>query len=84
VDGVKAAATLCFDYNNKLWGYNSGVSFDFKDISPGWVIMGYDIQWCCENGRYEFDFMRGDEEYKYRLGGVDKYVMRARAVKKKN
>jgi CelD/BcsL family acetyltransferase involved in cellulose biosynthesis len=81
VDGVKAAATLCFDYNNKLWGYNSGVSFDFKDISPGWVIMGYDIQWCCENGRYEFDFMRGDEEYKYRLGGVDKYVMRARIIK---
>lgn len=81
VDGVKAAATLCFDYKNKLWGYNSGVSFDFKDLSPGWVIMGYDIQWCCENGRTEFDFMRGDEEYKYRLGGVNRFVMRARAVK---
>jgi CelD/BcsL family acetyltransferase involved in cellulose biosynthesis len=81
VDDVKAAATLCFDYRNKLWGYNSGVSFDFKDISPGWVIMGQTIQWCCENGRYEFDFMRGDEEYKYRMGGVNKYVMRARVVK---
>jgi len=82
VDGVKAAATLCFDYKNKLWGYNSGVSFDFKDLSPGWVIMAHDIQWCCENGRYEFDFMRGDEEYKYRMGGVNKYVMRARVVKR--
>ncbi|HSM71716.1 MAG TPA: GNAT family N-acetyltransferase [Anaerolineales bacterium] len=81
VDGVKAAATLCFDYGNKLWGYNSGVSFDFKDISPGWVIMGHDIQWCCENGRTEFDFMRGDEEYKYRLGGEDRFVMRARTIK---
>lgn len=81
VDGIKAAATLCFDYKNKLWGYNSGVSFDFKDVSPGWVIMAYDIQWCCENGRYEFDFMRGDEEYKYRMGGVNRFVMRARAVK---
>jgi CelD/BcsL family acetyltransferase involved in cellulose biosynthesis len=82
VDGVKAAATLCFDYKNKLWGYNSGVSFDFKELSPGWVIMGYDIQWCCENGRSEFDFMRGDEEYKYRLGGVNKYVMRARVIRR--
>jgi hypothetical protein len=82
VDGIKAAATLCFDYKNKLWGYNSGVSFDFKDISPGWVIMGHTIQWCCENGRYEFDFMRGDEEYKYRLGGVNKHVMRAKVIKK--
>jgi len=81
IDGIKAAATLCFDYKNKLWGYNSGVSFDFKELSPGWVIMAYDIQWCCENGRYEFDFMRGDEEYKYRMGGVNKYVMRARITK---
>lgn len=81
VDGVKAASTLCFDYKNKLWGYNSGVSFDYKDLSPGWVIMGYDIQWCCDNGRYEFDFMRGDEEYKYRMGGVNRFVMRARAVR---
>lgn len=81
VDGVKAASTLCFDYKNKLWGYNSGVSFDYKDLSPGWVIMGYDIQWCCDNGRYEFDFMRGDEEYKYRMGGVNRFVMRARVVR---
>ena len=81
IDGVKAAATLCFDYKNKLWGYNSGVSFDFRDLSPGWVIMAYDIQWACENGRYEFDFMRGDEDYKYRMGGVNKYVMRARVIR---
>jgi len=81
IDGIKAAATLCFDYRNKLWGYNSGVSFDFKELSPGWVIMAYDIQWCCENGRYEFDFMRGDEEYKYRMGGVNRYVMRVRAIR---
>lgn len=81
VDGVKAASTLCFDYKNKLWGYNSGVSFDYKDLSPGWVIMGYDIQWCCDNGRYEFDFMRGDEEYKYRMGGVNRFVMRPRVVR---
>lgn len=80
VDGVKAAATLCFDYKNKLWGYNSGVSRDYMDLSPGWVIMGHTIQWCCENGRTEFDFMRGDEEYKYRLGGVDRFVVKGKAV----
>jgi CelD/BcsL family acetyltransferase involved in cellulose biosynthesis len=82
VDGAKAAASLNFDYKNKLWGYNSGVSRDFMDLSPGWVLLGHVIQWCCENGRYEFDFMRGDEEYKYRFGGVNKYVMRARAVRR--
>jgi len=81
VDGVKAAASLNFDYKNKLWGYNSGVSRDFMELSPGWVLLGHVIQWCCEHGRSEFDFMRGDEEYKYRLGGVNKYVMRAKVIK---
>ncbi len=77
VDGVKAAAALNFDYKNKLWGYNSGVSHDFLELSPGWVLLSHQLQWACEHGRYEFDFMRGDEEYKYRFGGVNKYVMRA-------
>jgi CelD/BcsL family acetyltransferase involved in cellulose biosynthesis len=77
VGKVKVAATLNFDYKNKLWGYNSGVNRDFMELSPGWVLLGHTLQWACEHGRYEFDFMRGDEEYKYRLGGVNRYVMRA-------
>lgn len=81
IDGVKVAASLNFDYKNKLWGYNSGVSRAHMELSPGWVLLAHTIQWCCENGRSEFDFMRGDEEYKYRFGGVNKYVMRARVVK---
>ncbi len=81
VDGAKAAASLNFDYKNKLWGYNSGVGRAHMELSPGWVLLAYVIQWCCENGRYEFDFMRGEEEYKYRFGGVNKYVMRARLIK---
>ena len=77
VDGIKAAAALNFDYKNKLWGYNSGVGRDFMELSPGLVLLSYQIQWACEHGRYEFDFMRGDEEYKYRFGGINKFVMRA-------
>jgi CelD/BcsL family acetyltransferase involved in cellulose biosynthesis len=82
VEGVKAAASLNFDYKNKLWGYNSGVRRDFMELSPGWVLLAHVIQWCCENNRYEFDFMRGDEEYKYRFGGVNRYVMRERVTTK--
>src|SRR5215208_1680494 len=80
VDGVKTAASLNFDYRNKLWGYNSGVSREHMELSPGWVLLAHTIQWCCDNGRYEFDFMRGDEEYKYRFGGVNKYVMRVKVI----
>jgi CelD/BcsL family acetyltransferase involved in cellulose biosynthesis len=78
VDGVKVAASLNFDYKNKLWGYNSGVSRTHMELSPGWVLLAHTIQWCCENNRYEFDFMRGDEEYKYRFGGVNRFVMRGK------
>lgn len=81
VDGVKSAASLNFDYKNKLWGYNSGVSRDHMELSPGWVLLALTIQWCCENGRSEFDFMRGDEEYKYRFGGKDRRVMRVTAIR---
>jgi CelD/BcsL family acetyltransferase involved in cellulose biosynthesis len=81
VDGVKTAASLNFDYKGKLWGYNSGVGSGHKELSPGWVLLAHVIQWCCENGRHEFDFMRGDEEYKYRFGAVNRFVMRAKVVR---
>jgi len=80
VDGVKVASSLNFDYKNKLYGYNSGVSRAHMELSPGWVLLGHVIQWCCENRRHEFDFMRGDEDYKYRFGGVNRFVMRAKAI----
>ncbi|MBI3152096.1 MAG: GNAT family N-acetyltransferase [Chloroflexi bacterium] len=80
-DGQRIAASLNFDYGNKLWGYNAGVNRDFMELSPGWVLLTYVLQWCCQNGRYEFDFMRGDEEYKYRFGGVNQYVMRGRLTR---
>jgi CelD/BcsL family acetyltransferase involved in cellulose biosynthesis len=80
VEGEKTAASLNFDYKNKLWGYNSGVSSAHRELSPGWVLLAHTIQWCTENGRYEFDFMRGDEEYKYRFGGVNQHVMRAKVT----
>ncbi len=80
-DGKRIAACLNFDYGNKLWGYNAGVNRDFMDLSPGWVLLAHTLQWACENNRSEFDFMRGDEEYKYRFGAVNQYVMRVKVTR---
>lgn len=77
VDGERAAAALNFDYDNRIWGYNSGVNRAYMELSPGWVLLTHQIQWACEHGRSEFDFMRGGEEYKYRFGAVDRHVLRA-------
>ena len=76
IGGVKAAGYLNFDFDNRIWVYNSGINFDLGKLSPGWVLLGYLIEWAIENGRETFDFMRGDEIYKYRLGGVDRHVLR--------
>lgn len=77
VAGEKAAAYLNFDYDNQIWVYNSGLNFKFQQLSPGWVLLAYLIQWAIARGRTTFDMMRGDEVYKYRFGGVDQFVVRA-------
>jgi CelD/BcsL family acetyltransferase involved in cellulose biosynthesis len=76
VNGQKAAGYLSFDYDNRIWIYNSGLNFDFKYLSPGWVLLGYMLQWANENGRSEFDFMRGEEGYKYKFGAIKRDVIR--------
>ena len=76
IDGGKAAGYLNFDYNNHLWIYNSALNFTYREYSPGWVLLGYLLQWANENKRQQFDFMRGDEDYKYRFGAVDRRVER--------
>jgi CelD/BcsL family acetyltransferase involved in cellulose biosynthesis len=67
---------LNFIAQNRIWVYNSGFDPDHFALSPGWVLMGYLIQWAIERGLEAVDFMRGDEDYKYRLGGSDRYVHR--------
>ncbi len=76
IGGEKAAGYLNFDYNNNLWIYNSALNFAYREYSPGWVLLGYLLQWANENKRQHFDFMRGDEDYKYRFGAVDRRVER--------
>ena len=76
VGGQKAAGYLDFDYANRIWLYNSGWDSRFGEISPGWVLLSYLMRWANENQREAFDFMRGAEDYKYRFGGVDRFVTR--------
>ncbi len=74
VGGQNAAAYLNFDYDNQIWVYNSGIDRSFMEYSPGWVLLGYLLQWANEHKRGHFDFMRGNEDYKYKFGAVDRHV----------
>ena len=76
VGGVPAAAYWNFDYGDRLWIYNSGLNPAFASLSPGWVLMGRLIRWAIDAGRTEVDFLRGNESYKYHLGGVARSIYR--------
>lgn len=75
VNGVKAAAMLAFDYNNEFLLYNSGYDPEqFAHLSPGVVLTSYTIQDAINLGRHRYDFLRGDEVYKFRFGAEPESV----------
>ena len=76
VEGAKVAAYLCFDYQQRIWVYNSGFDPQYREYSPGWVMLSYLIQDAISNGKQIFDFMRGDEDYKYRFGATDSFILK--------
>lgn len=77
LDGEKAAALLAFEYDRRYLLYNSGYDPQaHAHLSPGWVLLAYTIQYAIAVGCRVFDFMQGDEEYKYRFGSQDYAVMR--------
>jgi CelD/BcsL family acetyltransferase involved in cellulose biosynthesis len=77
INGEKAAALFAFEFDRRLWLYNSGYDPEaHAQLSPGWVLLAYVIQYAIAGGCRVFDFMQGNEEYKYRFGSHDYKVMR--------
>jgi CelD/BcsL family acetyltransferase involved in cellulose biosynthesis len=77
MNGIKAASLLNFDYGNNILVYNSGYDpMQFSHLSPGIVVTARCIEHAIELGRAKFDFLRGDEVYKYRFGAQDTEVRR--------
>ncbi len=76
VGGEKAACYLSFNYLDRIWVYNSALDRRFNEYSPGWVLLGYLLKYANETHIKEFDFMRGDEDYKYKFGAIDRFVKR--------
>ncbi len=77
VEGEAAAAYLNFTYRHRVLVYNSGIRPNVHGyLSPGIVLLGWLIRYAIEQEYTEFDFLRGDEPYKYDLGGRDTYVYR--------
>ena len=73
----KAAAYLNFVYDNRVLVYNSGLDWQtFPKVGAGIILTAYCIRHAIERGREVFDFLQGDERYKYEFGGQDVEVRR--------
>ena len=76
LDGSPAASCLGFDYAGSFLLYNSGYAPEYSKLSVGIVSKALAIEGSIESGDSVFDFLRGSEDYKYRLGGQDRQVYR--------
>ncbi len=75
LNGAKAAAMLAFSYMDRLLIYNSGYDpANYAELSPGIVLTSYIIEDAISRGVKVFDFLQGNEVYKYRFGASDTVV----------
>lgn len=69
---MRAAAYLNFTYGDATLIYNSGLDpAKFAHISPGQVLIAKLIEHAIASKHTVFDFLQGNESYKYKLGGKD-------------
>ena len=81
VGGRRIAAGIWFDDGETLYFYNAGVDPEARDLSPGVVLVARSIELALQAGRSRFDFLRGDEPYKYEWGAVDEPIQRLLVVR---
>ena len=74
VDGENVAACICFDYGDDFLLYNSGYEPDYSRLSVGLINKALSIRTAIEENRKVFNFLKGNERYKYNLGGRDEAV----------
>lgn len=66
VDGTIRAALYCFAWGRSTVYYLGGFAPELSKYSLGTLLTGKAIRQAIEEGCEEFDFLRGNEGYKYR------------------
>ncbi len=69
-DGRVVAAAFGYVDESGYYLYNSAFEIGLSRISPGQVMLGVMIERAVHENRRIFDFLKGDENYKFRLGAA--------------
>jgi CelD/BcsL family acetyltransferase involved in cellulose biosynthesis len=76
IGGRRIAAGVHFETSERIYYYNVGVEPDASQLSPGVLLVHASIARAIDRGIGQFDFLRGNEPYKYEWGAVDEPVQR--------
>lgn len=76
LDDQPAASVFCLEYAGTVGLYNSGFDPAARALSPGVVLIARTIQDAIARGFRRYDFLRGEESYKYGFGAVPTDVLR--------
>ncbi len=68
--GEPLASFICFEYGGEVEVYNSGFDPVHAGRAPGIVLLAHLIRDAIERGIPRFDFLRGEEGYKYAFGST--------------
>ena len=78
--GRAAAAVFSFEDSTGFYLYNSAYEPEVGHYSPGNVMLSHLIERVIERGRGVFDFLKGGEPYKFRLGATPRPLYAVSAV----
>ena len=68
------ASFVTLEWDGTVGLYNSGFHPERAALSPGVVLLAHVIRDAIDRGRRRFDFLRGEERYKYEFGPVHEAV----------
>jgi CelD/BcsL family acetyltransferase involved in cellulose biosynthesis len=70
------ATFLVLEWDETVGVYNSGFHPERASLAPGLVLLGHMVREAIAHGRRRFDFLRGEERYKYDFGPTPEDVYR--------
>lgn len=80
INGRIIASLYGFHHAARTYYYLGGFDPEFRQYSPGTLLVAHAITQAIREGAREFDFLRGREDYKYRWRAVDRTIYRKRLI----
>src|SRR5207237_8470366 len=76
--GGPIASFVCLEWDGTVGLYSSGFAPERAALSPGLVLLTHVIRDAIARGRAKFDFLRGEERYKFEFEPVAEAVYQVR------